>query len=90
MEAEISRLPELEAGDIGSYTALLEQWHGEHMEALDRQRLAHLEQERREKEDKLDQLQREAGGLKYWAQEIEKAQTKKAAAAAVGERVEHR
>ncbi|XP_072166643.1 small ribosomal subunit protein mS27-like [Diadema setosum] len=78
MEQEMtSRLPALEEEGVAGYTALLEKWHQEHIEALEQKRLAALNQERVEKEMRLDQLQRAVGGIKYWEKDIEAASAAK-------------
>ena len=80
LETEVStRLPELERGDTEGYVELLEGWQREHMDALEKQRLAELEQERLEKEERLDRLLKETQGIKYWAKEIEEARRRKEA-----------
>eukprot|EP00057_Strongylocentrotus_purpuratus_P035434 XP_799111.2 PREDICTED: 28S ribosomal protein S27, mitochondrial [Strongylocentrotus purpuratus] len=88
LESEISTgLPDLERKDAEGYTSILETWHGEHMEALETQRIAELDVEREAKEKRLDELLRATGGIKYWAEKIDEAKRRKAASEV---EIEHR
>ncbi|XP_041465320.1 28S ribosomal protein S27, mitochondrial-like [Lytechinus variegatus] len=90
LESEVSkRLPDLERKDTEEYTSILETWHAEHMEALEKKRIAELEAEREAKEKRLDELLRATGGITYWAEKIEEAKQRKAAAEGKAE-IEHR